>query len=94
MRHAVLPHMAVSVAACAGSLTHRIKRDPSRHLLYDNLDGFVRATEKWLLNPARRRQHTLRVVETLNVQNFLSKQHSTSESSLDAAHSHYATQAF
>lgn len=47
--------------ACFLMLTHRIKRDPSRHLLYDNLDDFVHASEKWLIDPARRRQHTLGV---------------------------------
>jgi DNA repair photolyase len=36
-------------------------RDPLRHLLYDNLNDFVRATEKWLVEPGRRRQHTLGV---------------------------------
>jgi hypothetical protein len=43
-------------------LTHRIKRDPSRHLLYDNLEDFVHAAEKWLTDPARRRQHTLGIL--------------------------------
>src|SRR5438876_9095209 len=47
--------------ACFLMLTHRIRRDPSRHLLYDNLDDFVHAAEKWLNDPARRRQHTLGV---------------------------------
>jgi DNA repair photolyase len=47
--------------SCFLMLTHRIKRDPSRHLLYDNLDDFVHAAEKWLKDPARRRQHTLGV---------------------------------
>lgn len=47
--------------ACFLMLTHRIKRDPSRHLLYDNLDDFVHTAEKWLSDPARRRQHTLGV---------------------------------
>jgi DNA repair photolyase len=45
--------------ACFLMLTHRIKRDPSRHLLHDNLDDFLHAAEKWLLHPRRRRQHTL-----------------------------------
>jgi len=45
--------------ACFLMLTHRIRRDPLRHLLYDNLDDFIRITEKWLKTPARRRQHTL-----------------------------------
>src|SRR2546421_2648531 len=47
--------------ACFLMLTHRIKRDPSRHLLYENLDDFLQASEKWLLHPDRRRQHTLGV---------------------------------
>lgn len=47
--------------SCFLMLTHRIKRDPSRHLLYDNLEDFVHAAEKWLAAPARRRQHTLGV---------------------------------
>lgn len=47
--------------ACFLMLTHRIKRDPSRHLLYDNLNDFLHASEKWLLDPTRRRQHTLGV---------------------------------
>ncbi len=47
--------------ACFLMLTHRIKRDPLRHLLYDNLDDFTRAAEKWLKSPERRRQHTLGV---------------------------------
>jgi hypothetical protein len=47
--------------ACFLMLTHRIKRDPTRHLLYDNLVDFRHAAEKWLLSPDRRRQHTLGV---------------------------------
>lgn len=47
--------------ACFLMLTHRVKRDPLRHLLYDNLDDFFRASEKWLQSPQRRRQHTLGV---------------------------------
>lgn len=47
--------------ACFLMLTHRIKRDPSRHLLYDNLTEFTGAAEKWLQAPERRRQHTLGV---------------------------------
>lgn len=42
-------------------LTHRVKRDPLRHLLYDNLDDFLYVAEKWLKEPQRRRQHTLGV---------------------------------
>ncbi|MFC2037483.1 spore photoproduct lyase family protein [Chloroflexota bacterium] len=45
--------------ACFLMLTHRIKRDPLRHLLYDNLTDFVLTTERWLRDPERRRQHTL-----------------------------------
>jgi DNA repair photolyase len=47
--------------SCFLMLTHRIKRDPLRHLLYDNLDDFIRAAERWLRAPERRRQHTLGV---------------------------------
>lgn len=47
--------------SCFLMLTHRIKRDPSRHLLYNNLDDFAHAAEKWLYDPIRRRQHTLGV---------------------------------
>ncbi len=47
--------------ACFLMLTHRIKRDPLRHLLYDNTDDFVCVVEKWLQQPERRRQHTLGV---------------------------------
>lgn len=47
--------------ACFLMLTHRIKRDPMRHLLYNNADDFVRAVERWLHVPSRRRQHTLGV---------------------------------
>src|SRR5258708_20484678 len=36
--------------ACFLMLTHRIKRDPSRHLLHDNLDDFLHASEKCLLH--------------------------------------------
>ena len=47
--------------ACFLMLTHRIRRDPWRHLLYDNYDDFYRAVAKWLLSSGRRRQHTLGV---------------------------------
>ncbi len=47
--------------ACFLMLTHRIKRDPLRHLLHDNLDDFMFAAEKWLKDSQRRRQHTLGV---------------------------------
>lgn len=45
--------------SCFLMLTHRIKRDPLRHLLYDNLDDFSRAVEKWLKDSSRRPQHTM-----------------------------------
>jgi hypothetical protein len=51
----------ILVHNCFLMLTHRIRRDPMRHLLYDNVQDFVFATEKWLKDPARRRQHTLGV---------------------------------
>jgi DNA repair photolyase len=47
--------------ACFLMLTHRIWRDPMRHLLYDNVEDFFKASERWLANPQRRRQHTLGV---------------------------------
>jgi DNA repair photolyase len=47
--------------ACFLMLTHRIKRDPLRHLLYENQEVFTQAVEKWLKSPQRRRQHTLGV---------------------------------
>ena len=47
--------------ACFLMLTHRIRRDPFRHLLYDNLDDFINTTEKWLKNPNRIHCHTLGV---------------------------------
>jgi DNA repair photolyase len=47
--------------ACFLMLTHRIKRDPWRHLLYDNVEDFAQTVEKWLLSADRRRQHTLGV---------------------------------
>lgn len=46
---------------CFLMLTHRIKRDPARHLLYDNLADFEAVSVKWLKQPSRRRQHTLGV---------------------------------
>ena len=45
--------------SCFLMLTHRIKRDPLRHLLYDNLRDYATAAEKWLKNPSRRHVHTL-----------------------------------
>src|SRR5436190_529063 len=47
--------------ACFLMLTHRIRRDPWRHLLYNNFEDFYKAVTKWLLSPNRRRQHTLGV---------------------------------
>lgn len=47
--------------ACFLMLTHRIKRDPLRHLLYDNLYDFEKIAEKWLKSPKRKKQHTLGV---------------------------------
>ena len=43
------------------TLTHRAKRDPLRHLLYDNIDDFAGATEKWVTSAIRRHQRTLGV---------------------------------
>lgn len=48
-------------SACFLMLTFRVWRDPSRHLLYDNIHDFVRAAEQWLRDPARRFPHTLGV---------------------------------
>jgi len=45
--------------ACFLMLTHRIKRDPWRHLLYDNMEDFVHACEGWLEASTRRPPHTL-----------------------------------
>lgn len=47
--------------SCFLLLTHRIRRDPNRHLLYDNLADFEAAAVRWLVDPQRRRQHTLGV---------------------------------
>lgn len=47
--------------ACFLMLTHRIRRDPMRHLLYDNVEDFARAAERWLQASNRRWQHTLGV---------------------------------
>jgi DNA repair photolyase len=47
--------------ACFLILTHRVRRDPCRHLLYDNVDDFQRAVERWLKDPRRGRFHTLGV---------------------------------
>src|SRR6266542_5472915 len=45
--------------ACFLMLTHRIKRDPWHHLLYNNVEDFYHAVEKWLVDPKRRLQHTM-----------------------------------
>lgn len=45
--------------ACFLMLTFRSMRDPHRHLLYDNVDDFALAAADWLIDPARRPQHTL-----------------------------------
>ncbi len=47
--------------ACFLMLTHRIRRDPTRHLLYDNVEDFIHAAEKWLAHPKRSCQQTLGV---------------------------------
>ena len=45
--------------ACFLMLTHRIRRSPWNHLLYDNLDDYSRAVERWLSSSDRRPQHSL-----------------------------------
>jgi hypothetical protein len=45
--------------SCFLMLTHRIQRDPWRHLLYDNLDSFSSAVISWLCHPQRKHTHTL-----------------------------------
>jgi DNA repair photolyase len=45
--------------SCFLMLTHRIRRDPLAHLLYDNYAGFESAVGNWLRDPKRRKQHTL-----------------------------------
>lgn len=44
---------------CFLMLTFRTMRDPLRHLLYANVEDFRHATQKWLTDPQRRRQHTM-----------------------------------
>jgi len=39
---------------CFLMLTHRVKCDPSRHLLYENVEDFEKAVRRWLLKPNRR----------------------------------------
>ena len=45
--------------ACFLMLTFRMMRDPLKHVLYDNVEEFWSAAEKWLLSPKRRRHHTM-----------------------------------
>lgn len=45
--------------ACFLMLTHREMRDPLRHVLYENVEAFWRATQEWLKDPERLRQHTM-----------------------------------
>jgi len=40
--------------ACFLILTHRGFCDPSRHLLYENLDDYTEAVRRWLKNPTRK----------------------------------------
>jgi DNA repair photolyase len=47
--------------SCFLMLTFRAMRDPRRHVLYENVEDFSGATERWLCDPARRRQDTLGV---------------------------------
>ncbi|MCL4304070.1 MAG: hypothetical protein KJ077_50770 [Anaerolineae bacterium] len=46
---------------CFLMLTHRVMRDPWRHLLYDNIEDFAVASRKWLLDSTRKPFHTLGV---------------------------------
>ena len=39
---------------CFLTLTHRVKADPSRHILYENREDFIKAVIKWLLKPSLR----------------------------------------
>lgn len=47
--------------ACFLILTFRAMRQPGKPVLYENVEDFASATEKWLQDPARRRQDTLGV---------------------------------
>jgi len=40
--------------ACFLMLTHRIKCDPSRHVLYENVEDYKEAVMRWLRKPTRR----------------------------------------
>ena len=42
--------------ACFLMLTFRMMRDPLKHVLYDNVEEFWIAVEKWLRSPVRRQQ--------------------------------------
>jgi len=42
-------------ADCFLILTHRVKADPSRHILYENTQDFIKTVASWLLKPGRRR---------------------------------------
>ena len=39
---------------CFLMLTHRIFADPSRHIVYENVDDYERAVRRWLLKPDRK----------------------------------------
>jgi DNA repair photolyase len=41
-------------ADCFLILTHRVKADPSRHILFENTGGFVNAVKAWLLKRTNR----------------------------------------
>jgi len=45
--------------ACFLMLTHRIRRDPRRHLIYTNYEDMEREVRRWLLAPKRRTFETL-----------------------------------
>ena len=45
--------------SCFLMLTHRIRRDPRRHLIYTNFDAMRRDIQEWLLDPKRRPFETL-----------------------------------
>ncbi len=47
--------------ACFLMLTHRIMRDPLRHLLYNNMEDYEQAVQKWLQDPKRKQHHMLGV---------------------------------
>jgi len=40
--------------ACFLNLTHRVKCDPSRHVVYENVEAFEAAVRRWLRKPNRR----------------------------------------